>query len=139
MEIRSPSRAWLTSFAKATGGGPSLQRGRSEWLDAAERRSVRRATADRIVHVVQHEQVLVGTRLAERIEAGQVKLGARFPPAVRAADHPGLNGVADLRLSTNPTYRRFHGDPLAAADPVSRGGLGMDLGGRGRRGLPEAR
>jgi hypothetical protein len=31
-------------------------------VDAAERRSVWRATADRIVHVVQHEQVLIGAR-----------------------------------------------------------------------------
>src|SRR5256885_1938574 len=82
---------------------------------------MRRATADRIVHVVQHEQVLVGARLAERIEAGQAQLGARLPPAVRAANHPGLNSVADLRLGANATARRLHGDPLAAADPVLRG------------------
>src|SRR5439155_14003515 len=107
--------------------------------NTAERRSVRRATAHRIVHVVQHEQVLVSARLAERIEAAQAKLGARLPPAVRAADPPRENGVADLSLGANAAARRFHDDPLAGPDPVLRGSLGMDLGGRVRRGLPAPR
>src|SRR5262245_27740100 len=91
------------------------------------------------MHVVQNEQVLVGALFAEWIEAGQAELGARLPPAVRAADHSRQDGVADLRLGTNATARRFHGDPLAAFDPVLRGRLGMDLGGRVRRALAEAR
>src|SRR5437762_12486025 len=124
--------------AAGQGGAPSDLVSASEYLNAAERRSVWRAAAHRIVHVAQHEQILIGARLAERIEAGQAQLGTCPPPAVRAAAPPRKNRGADLRLGANATARRFHGDPLDAPDPVSRGRLGMYLGGRVRRGLPEA-
>src|SRR4030095_9347172 len=95
--------------------------------DLAKICAMRYGSAHRIDRGVADDQIEIGAVRSEGIVARRTDLGTRLPPAVLAADDPGIETLVQTNAGPHLSLRRLDRRPVAGAKPALGGRRRMQL------------